>query len=670
MDTNFTEGVQLLQENSSLENLVKAIDLLHISKYQPLASIYKVFGLAYISKIKLDMDLLLNAREQFIQVFNWKDNLDTSNLISEELNISLISEYISVLSHIALVDGYKNLQMEIELMYEALNKDPQNGMLNYNLGHLYRKAGQVTKSAVHLQMAIQIDPKWVDSYLELGLIFCDQKKYLIAEKIFLKGLEQKPYDKLYNELGVIYSLNNKKEKAIKSFDKAMSLNPDNDLKSTICINRGYISSSIGRIEESLEHYKQAMKLNPNNILSFQNYLLNINYTFKPSKEIYETHLEYAGAITKAVKKYDFTPVLANKTVSQKEIIRIGYVSGDFWNHAVTFFSKPLIKDFDQSKFQIFCYSSGEINQQEIKNYPQNVTWKSIKHLDTYNTAKIIEEDHLHILVDLAGHTSNNRLDVFVYRLAPIQLSYLGYPNTTGMDLMDYRLVDYNTDFQNDKYNSEKLIKLECFICFTPPIQTPPPVKTSDKIVFGSFNKFNKLNDKVIKAWDDILTKVTESEKEVQLVLKGSFYDDYNDEIKNKFSYKNRSKILILKKTATYNEHIELYKLIDISLDTFPYCGTTTTCESLWSGVPVVTLFPTEKHVSRVSGSILKNCGLDEFIAVTEEHYVATALKMVMDREHLKEVKTNLHKKFSNSLVMNSKKFMLGYENLMVSLLKK
>jgi protein O-GlcNAc transferase len=650
-------------DEKSLELLAFNFDK---SSYQPFGKIMNIVVKSVYGRKIQNKELVLFCIREFRQYYIWRESLDNKQE-DDWVDNEVRTEYISALTHLALWDRYQNLDQEIEWMYEALSIYPESPQVQYNLGHLYRRANALNRAITHYKMSLKYDKNWIDSYLEMGIIYKDQKRNKLAVKIFEDGLKIKKCPRIMNELGVLYSLINEKEKARKLFDNAMKIletdktQQNKVLEATLWINYGYIHSNMGEIRESLECYEKAMELDPNNLLSFQNYLLNSNYLFNSPLESFNKHVEFGRIITKMCKKVEFTAELAKYNPGEK--IRIGYVSGDFWGHAVSFFTEVLFTHCNFDKFDVFCYSNGELNMVSINNYDNRIHWKSIKHLDTYNAVKTISADKPHILIDLAGHTSNNRLDVFAYRIAPVQMTYIGYPNTTGMKEIDYRIVDSYTDVKT--YATEKLVKLNNFLCYHNPLKKTPRVKdhTPNKIVFGTFNKFNKISDKTCEWWDDMLTYVSKKfpSLDIKLLIKGSFYTDYNHVILSKFSEKNRKKILIVKKTKTYEEHLDMYRLMDISLDTLPYTGTTTTCESLWSGVPVITSFDDCKHVSSVSASILKHCGMEEWIVKDKKEFIELCAKWCENLQELNNIKQSLHTKFMKSAMTNKEQFIKDYE---------
>ena len=297
-------------------------------------------------------------------------------------------------------------------------------------------------------------------------------------------------------------------------------------------------------------------------------------------------------------------------------LRVGYVSADFRQHPVASFLEPLLTAHDRERVEIFCYA-------EVRK-PDDVThrfqamadhWRFTVGMPDEAVAAQVMADGIDILVDLAGHTGGNRLRVFAHRPAPVQVTWLGYPHSTGLTTIDYRIVDAITDPTGDVVRSagEKLVRLaDTFICYSSPANAPsprsPPSIESGIVTFGSFNNPTKYSSATVDAWANLLTRVPAA----RLLLKGLPFTDAT----TRSSYLNRfsergiepERITLLGRTPERTRHLEHYHQIDIALDPFPYNGTTTTCEALWMGVPVVALRG-DRHSGRVGASLLTSVGL-------------------------------------------------------------
>jgi predicted O-linked N-acetylglucosamine transferase (SPINDLY family) len=284
-------------------------------------------------------------------------------------------------------------------------------------------------------------------------------------------------------------------------------------------------------------------------------------------------------------------------------------------------------------------------------------------------AKLIRRDRIDILVDLAGHTGDNRLFVFAYKPAPVQVSWLGYPNTTGLQAIDYRLTDAVADpaGEADSLHSEKLVRLKNgFLCYRPspaaPGIAPLPCLEKGHITFGSFNNISKTSPAVVKTWAEIMRLVPNA----HLILKCTQFADKGtrDRYTRLFNDEGiaQDRIRLLAKLPKTEDHLDLYGQVDIGLDPFPYNGTTTTCEALWMGVPVVTMLG-ERHAGRVGASIMHQVGMTELLVAGDVNaYVNKALFLAGDVHRLAELRRNLRSRLANSPLCDARSFAENIEN--------
>jgi protein O-GlcNAc transferase len=344
-----------------------------------------------------------------------------------------------------------------------------------------------------------------------------------------------------------------------------------------------------------------------------------------------------------------------------ERLRIGYISGDFRKHSVAYFFEPLLQHHSAHVVETFCYYNNTVVDVTTKRLMVICDhWRSIVDLPDLDVFNLIKNDKIDILVDLSGHTGKNRLLVFAQKPAPIQVTWLGYPNTTGLSAIDYRFTDIIADpiGEADELHSEKLLRLpNGFQCFQGNekilVGLELPQKSQGYITFGSFNNLSKITPQVIKAWSKILHMVPTS----HLLLK-SFQLNYN---KNYYLelFKNEGlaedRIKLHGKLDSTEDHLELYNKIDIGLDPFPYNGATTTCEALWMGVPVITLLG-DRHVGRVGASILTNVGLTNFIAQDIDSYIKLTVEMAANTNYLQETRKGLRERMQRAPLCDAHSF--------------
>jgi predicted O-linked N-acetylglucosamine transferase (SPINDLY family) len=337
---------------------------------------------------------------------------------------------------------------------------------------------------------------------------------------------------------------------------------------------------------------------------------------------------------------------------------------------VNYFIEPVLAAHDREQFEVFCYSdviSPDEVTKHVQTYP--LQWRDIVGMSDEQVSGLVRSDKIDILVDLAGHTGNNRMLLFARKPAPVQVSWLGYPNTTGLAAVDYRIVDNYTDppGMTDQFYTEKLSRMpECFLCYQPEQDSPEigPLPSQQKgfITFGSFNIISKITPEAVALWSRILKTVPNS----TLLLKArSLFDKGTREyLGGLFMHQGipEDRLTFMFHTESYQKHLGLYNEIDIALDTYPYNGTTTTCEALWMGVPVVTLAG-NRHASRVGMSLLTNIGLPELVARTEDEYRGTAVQLAADREKLRFLRERLRDMMRHSPVCDAKGFTADLELL-------
>ena len=334
-------------------------------------------------------------------------------------------------------------------------------------------------------------------------------------------------------------------------------------------------------------------------------------------------------------------------------LRIGLVSPDFRAHAVSFFLRPLLSGLAADGLQVIAYANVAKPDVVTDELRQLVTgWRDIRTSSDDDAARLVRADRIDMLIDLAGHTADNRLLILARRPAPVQLHYLGYPATTGMAAIDARIVDCWTDPDGaETHVSERLVRLDrCFVAFAPtayPEIAAPPFRRNGHVTFGSFNNLAKLNAAVIDLWAAVLRAVAGS----RLVLKHDASADagVQQQLQGSFAACGIApeRLSFLPRTPDLVSHLAAYADVDIALDPFPYNGTTTTCEALWMGVPVVTLTG-DHHAARVGTSLLTAVGFAPGIAADAHDYVRTCVELARAPGLLEALRTLLRPEMAAS----------------------
>lgn len=539
-----------------------------------------------------------------------------------------------------------------------------------NLALSYMKMGQFEEALQETNLAIELVPDNIEIQNTRGLILNNLKKYSVAIEQFKAILDADPLrtDILQN-LSISLSRDGQLQNSLDCLDKCIKINPKNsisyDLKSSILRDQR-------RFKESVESSNKAVELSANPVEALLNLCMTLNYDpLITNEEMFEYHLKMGAELcSTAGQKFS---LVKNKKAAR---LHIGYVSGDFRQHSVAYFLESVLERHDRSKFEITCYHNSFLSDSMTERLKKSVeNWHQVKCLSDDDFGDLILANGVDILVDLSGITRGNRLGVFARKPAPIQVSWLGYPNTTGLDTIDYRLVDEITDpIGADAFYSEKLVRLPGgFNCFTGDTSLPTsdelPVDINGRFTFGSFNNLLKINNQVIQVWSKILLAIPNS----RLILKTGKLKDtsLSEKLVKDFELEGVShdQLKIIQRTESKEDHLALYNQIDLALDTFPFNGATTTCEALWMGVPVVTLLG-DRHAGRVGASILQRVGLDQFIAETSDDMVDLAVIVASDIIQLRKLRKSLRSKMLASNLCNGAAMARSIEKAFLKMHKK
>ena len=358
-----------------------------------------------------------------------------------------------------------------------------------------------------------------------------------------------------------------------------------------------------------------------------------------------------------------------KKIYSHKKIRVGYISADFCKHPVMNFAWSLLFEYDKNNFEIYCYSTTVEVDLLTEKISASVNWQDISTLTDFEAAQLIQADEIDILFDLSGHTSNNRLLTAIYHPATVQISGIGYMNSTGLNCFDYFLTDKICVGDWEKYFVEKAVELpHSHFCFTPlknyPAPSDAPCVKNNFVTFGCFNNYSKISDTILQAWKKILDAVPNS----KLILKHKIF--CNDEGKKIVTARLKNFDFDLSRIELRNfsaNYLEEYGEIDIALDTFPYAGGLTTCEALYMGVPVVSLYG-DRQGTRFGLSLLKNVGLEELATANVEDYISRAVGLANDFELLSVLHKNLRQMMLNSPLMDSKNYVREVEEGFVKIL--
>ncbi len=529
-------------------------------------------------------------------------------------------------------------------------------------GHL--KAGRLKQAAQCYKKLLSKTPNDFTLYNQLGIIYDELREWEQAALWYQKAVEQQPEMAVahYNIANVLHQ-QGKDNEALKSYQRTLAIDKHN---LAAWNNMAAILYSQGRMTEALTCFKKATEVFPDNPALRSACLAALNYI--PGIDRAEEAQAAKEWWLKHGREQHRRYIFANSSAPER-ILRVGIVSSDLRDHSVSFFLRPLLRNYDPQQITLFCYAN--------VSHPDSVTaelkslspyWRDISTFDTGRAVQIIMNDRIDILIDLTGHMTGGRLDIFACQAAPLQMSWLGYPNTTGLPTMHYRITDYETDppADSDPFYSETLLRLPAFLCYEPPsldiYPAEPPCLRHKYITFGSLNNPAKNSPPLIELWAAVLKKNPGS----RLLLKGVGFDhqEARERMRRLFALHNiqADRLLLRGYTPSRSEHLLVYNQVDIALDTIPYNGTTTTFEALWMGVPVITMRG-DRHAARVGASIMGRIAGAEFCAAHREEYITLSFNLAQNTRRLQKLRQELRSRLLSSDLCQGASFCRQFENI-------
>ena len=529
-----------------------------------------------------------------------------------------------------------------------------------NLFDLYLQTGDLTSASKLAARATDLFPKEAAYQNQLGLALFGLERFDEAEKAFERTLALRPdLTAPAVNIAVIQSKQNGLGKSLKTLRAILSKNPNDYLA---LLNCGVVLSKLGRSEEALAYLDNALEQDPESFECAQNRIGLINYVEEHSMAYF---YEQASAFwrIKNINAAAIEPYRHVRSENQGENrpLRIGFVSADFKNHPVGRLLEPVLKAHDKKKIHTTLYSNFALEDEFTKTIRSVCdVWCEIVFQSDAEAAQTIYGDKIDILVDLSGHTAGNRLGVFQYKPAPVQMTWLGFVATTGLKEIDYIITDQHVlPVENEPYFSERPLRLKnSLLCYQPSANENQSnllrTSTHSGVAFGCFNRVEKLNKKLILMWSQILASVSGS----RLMIKHAHLSDEDiaswvtDLLIDGGIDAER---ITLRGATSYQEHLATYDEIDITLDTYPYAGTMTTLESLWMGVPVVSLFG-DTWASRVGKSVLTTVGLPDLIAGSEQDYIDKAVALARDADARATLRRSMRARMESSPLLDVTQF--------------
>lgn len=610
--------------------------------------------------------------------------------------LALNAGYVEAYSNLGVLLKETGRNQEAEGMYrKALNIQPDFVPAHNNLGMLFKSNGNLAKAEECYRKALSIDPVNAVSYNNLGVTLKEQGKFIESEACCRKSIECRPsYADAYNNLGLALDSQGRFEEAIESFEKALECNPNDALVlsnfSVTLITQGlldkaeaslkraleiaptfinlYINLGItflaqGRPQAAEEICLEALMIDPECLSAKGNLLFAMNYSANHTvDECFAQAREYNAMLCRKTKGL-FTTW---RTDSQAKRLRVGIVSADMRQHAVAYFLENVIRNINPDTIELIAYTAdGREDEVTARLKPFFSVWKSLVGLDDQAAAQLIYNDGVQVLIDLSGHSAGNRLPVFAKKPAPIQVSWLGYFATTGLDAMDYFIADeVGVPAHNQNQFVEKIQYLPSTrLCFSVPnVQiavSELPAKSNGYVTFGCFQNIAKVGDDVLSLWVQVMQAVPNARLRLQSKALGDAIvaKSVLDRIVNLGVDAERISVHGFDSREGY---LAAHAEVDMILDTFPFNGGTTTCEALWMGVPTLTLAGS-RLIARQGASLLSAAGLAGWVVETQEEFVAKGVQYASDIASLAKLRAGLREKVLASPLFDGRLFAESFE---------
>ena len=492
--------------------------------------------------------------------------------------------------------------------------DPRSAPCALRLGFALAKLGRVDEAEKALRAAVQLAAGDAEAWDTLGYVLKNNGRLAEAIAAHRRAVELQPGRALswYN-LGQALLISAQPAEALACQARARAAEP---AFAKAAFGQALALQACHRIPEARAAYGEALAREPQNHAARSYRLMALNYLDDVAREAgFAEHADFGAAVGETPVR-----VFANAPDPARRL-RVAFLSPDLRTHSIAYFLEPLLAHLDRAQFEVVLYHDHfVVDAMSERLRARAAVWRNFVGQPDDTVEAAIRADAPDILVDLAGHTGLNRLALLARRLAPVQISYLGYPNTTGLRAMDYRLVDAITDpvGEAEKYHTEKLIRFAATAwSYAPPAEAPEPAgrsrATGAPAIFGCFNNFAKVTDAALEAWGRLLAAVPDSRLRLKAAGLGEPSVAAHINARLERAGVDQTRVELIERTPDLAAHLALYREIDVALDTFPYHGTTTTCEALWMGVPVVTLAG-DRHAARVGASLLTAAGHTSWLA--------------------------------------------------------
>lgn len=545
-------------------------------------------------------------------------------------------------------------EIAARLLEQARRANPRSAPTLMCLGMAYGSLGRHAEAERCLRESIRLDPRNAECALNLGGELVLLGKLGDAIECYKQAIAVKPtYAQAYASQAVAMMMMGQGGGALEQCDKALSIDPENFLA---LFTRAQANLMCFRVSEALADFDKHLAKHPDHLEARSYRLMALNYCDDLSPAtLYAEHVEFGRYAEERAKQLnDATPL--EPAPSSDRPLRIGILSPDLRKHSITYFLDPLLRELDRERFHLYLYHD-HFSVDDVSRKLQSIAhvWRHTVGQSYESVFKLIRSDRLDVALDLTGHTGLNRMLLYARRLAPIQIAYLGYPNTTGLSTIDYRFTDPIADpvGMTDSFHAERLIRFsDCAWCYSPPASSPtnvpPPCLKNGYVTFGSFNALSKLNGRTLRLWAALLRQIPTA----RLLLKNySFNPERWYPILQQAGLP-LDRTQLLPPNPSIESHLAVYNEIDIALDPTPYNGTTTTCEALWMGVPVLCIVG-DRHAARVSYSLVSAVGHSHWGFGSPEEFLAGAIRLASSQDELLQIRSTLRERMRASTLLDT-----------------
>jgi len=550
----------------------------------------------------------------------------------------------------------------VDLITKALAIEPADADAHYSLALALHSLHRRDEALASYNTAIALKPDNAEAHYNRGIVLQHLGQLDEAVASYHEALSIKPgFAEGWNNLGDTLQTQGHLDEAVASYHKSLAIKPD---YAEAHNNLGLAYQGLGKLDDAVAGYRNALAIKPDFASARSNLIFTLNHfpeiggtEILHEAQQWQDHCAFTGEITE------------HRNVPDPDRrLRIGLLSGDLRHHSVSYFLENILSEIDKGKLDLIAYATVAKEDDMTARLKAIVPhWRQASGRSDQQLAEEIIADGIDILVDLSGHTGQNRLAVFSRKPAPVQVAWLGYSGTTGVSAMDYILCDRLVlpDFEEADFTETPWRLPDIWVCYSQPgldiAVSAPPALANGYVTFGSFNNLNKLSGPALACWARILEAVPDS----RLLLKARQLENASvqDSIRERFAAHgiDRHRLALKRATPGRLEHLSAYHEMDIALDTFPYAGTTTSVEALWMGVPLMTLAG-DRFIGRAGESILRNAGFGDWIGSSPQDYIEKAIAFAADLPALSALREGQRQRLLDSPVCDAARFAGNLEN--------